>query len=86
MGYSREVVRRERAESQVHATPGIIQDIDGRGKYGFIFASCEGENVGVVNYRSEVGGRYQIGYHSQWFARTVPVSGCELGEAGEDRF
>jgi hypothetical protein len=45
---------------------------------------CQREDIGVVNSRSEVGGRYQVGHHSQWFARAISVPGCQFGETGEN--
>ena len=86
MGYSGEVVRRERAQSQVYAALGIVQDVNGGWEDGLIPACCQGEDVGVVDSRSEVGGRYQTGHYSQQFARAVLISGCQLGETRGDRF
>src|SRR5438270_2419386 len=76
MGCSGEIVWRERTESQIHATPRIVQDVDGRGNHGFIFASYQRQNVGAINNWSQVRGRHQTGHHPQQFTRTLSISRC----------
>ena len=52
-----------------------------------LYLRATSENVGVLDGQSQAGARYQVGHHSQRFARAViSVSRCQFGEPEDDRF